>query len=96
MRTMMTWRSRTAATIDAAAVLARLQRRLPHVLAGAIPTTPIRQLPMDSLDIVELLCAAEDEFGVTLPADAFATAHSVGDLVETIAKHAARRNEAAS
>ena len=95
MRTM-TWRSRTAATIDAADVLTRLQGRVPHVLAGADATTPIRQLPMDSFDVVELLCAAEDEFGVMLPADAFATARSVGDLVQTIAKHAARRNEASS
>jgi acyl carrier protein len=67
-------------------VLTRLRRRVPHIFAGARRDTPLSDLPLDSLDVVELLCATEDEFGVRLTAASYAKAQSVGDLTDAIAR----------
>jgi acyl carrier protein len=75
-------------------VLARLRRRVPHILAGADCHTTIDALPMDSLDLVELLCATEDEFGVLLTTDAFMKARTVGELLQVISKRAPARKVA--
>ena len=70
---------------DADEVFSRLKRRLPHVFAGVDRRTPIGNLPLDSLDFVELLCATEDEFGVLLTAETYMNARTVEDLIRAIA-----------
>ena len=82
----ITWRFRSNPPIAADEVLARLRQRVPHVLAGADCHTAVDALPMDSLDLVELLCAIEDEFGVLLTADAFTKARTVADLLQVISQ----------
>lgn len=69
---------------EADEVFSRLKRRLPHVFAGAERGTPVGDLPLDSLDVVELLCATEAEFGVLLTSDPL-NARTVEDLVRAIA-----------
>ena len=70
---------------DADEVFSRLKRRLPHLFAGADRATPIGNLPLDSLDFVELLCATEDEFGVLLTSETYMNARTVEDLIRAIA-----------
>ena len=77
---------RTVAASEADQVLARLQRRMPHVFAGASGDTRVSDLPLDSLDVVELLCATEDEFGVRLTAGHYENARTVRDLTQLIAR----------
>jgi acyl carrier protein len=67
-------------------VLARLQRRMPHVLAQVNRETQVDQLPLDSLDLVGFLCATEDEFGVRLTSGAVMRAGTVGRLAMLIAR----------
>lgn len=66
-------------------VVARLRRRMPGALRGAQPETPLTDLSIDSLDVVELLCVVDDEFGVRLEQRAFDEARTVGDLADRIA-----------
>ena len=44
----------------------------------------VEDLGADSLDVVELIMAFEDEFGVTLPDEDIATMKTVGDIVNYI------------
>ena len=46
----------------------------------------IEDLGADSLDVVELIMAFEDEFGVSLPDEEIATMKTVGDIVSFISK----------
>lgn len=46
----------------------------------------VEDLGADSLDVVELIMAFEDEFGVSLPDDDIATMKTVGDIVGYINK----------
>lgn len=41
-------------------------------------------LEVDSLGVVELLMALEDEFGVTIPDDEAEGIHSVGDAIDLV------------
>jgi acyl carrier protein len=75
-------------------VLSRLQRRMPHVFDGASRDTRVSDLPLDSLDVVELLCATEDEFGVLLTSASYLKAQTVGDLTQAIARRRTRNKEA--
>ena len=66
-------------------VLNHLRRRLPGPLGQARSDTPLADLSIDSLDVVELLCLIDEEFNVRLEQgmlDKFAT---VGDLADAIA-----------
>jgi acyl carrier protein len=76
--------ARRMSEAEADEVFSRLNRRLPHLFAGASRATPVGALPLDSLDVVELLCATEDEFGVLLASEIYETAHTVDDLVRAI------------
>jgi acyl carrier protein len=49
----------------------------------------IDDLGADSLDIVELVMAFEEEFGVEIPDDAAETILTVGDAIRFLEKHAA-------
>lgn len=66
------------------AVVARLRQRMPGALRGAQPETPLTELPLDSLDVVELLCLVDDEFGVRLEQQAFDESRTVGELADRI------------
>ena len=46
----------------------------------------VEDLGADSLDVVELIMAFEDEFGVTLPDEDIAAMKTVGDVVNYIGK----------
>ncbi|MBO5045944.1 MAG: acyl carrier protein [Clostridia bacterium] len=46
----------------------------------------IKDLGADSLDIVELMMALEDEYGVTLPDDEVVDVKTVQDIVDMLAK----------
>ena len=46
----------------------------------------VEDLGADSLDVVELIMAFEDEFGVTLPDEDIASMKTVGDVVNYINK----------
>jgi len=46
----------------------------------------VEELGADSLDVVELIMAFEDEFGISLPDEEIAKMKSVGDIVNYISK----------
>ena len=82
---------RCVRTAEVDHVLDRLGRRLPHVLGRVNRDTPIDQLLLDSLDLVELLCAIEQEFGVTLSPEMFGRAKTAADLATVIARRSIRQ-----
>ena len=82
--------NRHASAVEAEDALAKLRRRLPHLLCNATGQTVIDDLPMDSMDVVEVLCAIEDEFGVSINADVFIKARTVGDLSMAVATRVRR------
>ena len=47
----------------------------------------IDDLGADSLDIVELVMAFEEEFGIEIPDDAAETIQTVGDAIKFIEEH---------
>lgn len=53
-----------------------------------INTNIVEELGADSLDIVELLMALEDEFGISLPDEVAMQLKTVGDIVDYIDKNA--------
>jgi acyl carrier protein len=55
--------------------------------------TPLRQWGADSLDIVEIVLEAEEEFDVEVPEDEVAKIETIGDLIRLIAQ--IRRDRAA-
>ncbi len=81
-------------SLAAEEVLARLQRRVPHLLSGTAGETRMSRLPLDSMDVVELLCATEDEFGVGLTTAEFMRARTVNDLLRIIARRAPKAGHA--
>ena len=50
----------------------------------ALTSRLVEDLGADSLDVVELIMAFEDEFGVSLPDDEIAKMKTVGDIVSFI------------
>ena len=62
-----------------------------HLGVNATEVTPtasfIDDLGADSLDIVELVMAFEEEFGVEIPDDAAEKIMTVGDAVSYISEH---------
>ena len=48
----------------------------------------VEDLGADSLDVVELLMALEDEFGISLPDEVAKELSTVGDIVDYIDKNA--------
>jgi acyl carrier protein len=69
-------------------VLERLRRRLPGPMRTAQPDTLLTDLPIDSLDTVELLCLIDDEFHVRLGEGEFQSFRTVGDLADVVARNA--------
>jgi acyl carrier protein len=75
-------------------VLERLSRRLPHVLARVQHDTRIDELPLDSLDVLELLCVIDHEFGVRLTQEMFERAKTAADLAKVIARNSSTQRKA--
>ena len=50
----------------------------------SLETNIVNDLHADSLDLVELIMAFEDEFGLTIPDDVALTVKTLGDAVEYI------------
>jgi acyl carrier protein len=67
-------------------VLGRLRSRLPGPMRDARAETLLTDLPIDSLDTVELLCLIDDEFGVRFEQTQFQGFRTVGDLAEVVAR----------
>ena len=72
-------------------------RRLRDLIANALRVNPadvkpaasfIDDLGADSLDIVELVMAFEEEFGVEIPDDAAEKINTVGDAIKYIDENA--------
>lgn len=51
-----------------------------------VDTDIVGDLGADSLDVVELIMAAEGEFGLVIPDEAVVEFHTVGDVVAYIEK----------
>jgi acyl carrier protein len=66
-------------------ILNRLRQCLPRLAPLLQENVPLRELALDSMDTVELLCAVDDEFGVTLTEDEFQPQHTLRDIAQTIA-----------
>ena len=49
-------------------------------------TTPVAELRLTSLDVVEIAADVEDAFGVSVPEDALRAAVTLGDIVKVIDK----------
>jgi acyl carrier protein len=67
-------------------VLRRLRSRLPGPMRAAGTDTLLADLPIDSLDTVELLCLIDDEFGVRFEQGQFQGFRTVGDLTDVVAR----------
>lgn len=80
--------TRPAALVTGDDVLERLRTRLPGPLRGARAETPLAELPIDSLDTVELLCLIDDEFGVRFEEEQYQRMRTVGDLTGFVARTA--------
>ena len=50
----------------------------------SLDTDLVNELHADSLDLVELIMAFEDEFGITIPDEVALTVRTLGDAVEYI------------
>jgi acyl carrier protein len=73
-------------------VLNLLRPYLPARCRNVGPDTPVASLQLDSLDLVELLCGVDTEFGVSLTIEEFQSAHTVRELLTQITqKHYALR-----
>lgn len=51
------------------------------------PESTLEALGADSLDLVEIAMATEDEFEIVIPDEQFEMVKTVGQLVECITKH---------
>jgi len=74
-------------------VLRRLRARLPGPMRGASLDTALADLPIDSLDVVDLLCLVDDEFGVRFEQGEFAGFRTVGNLADVVARAARAGHE---
>lgn len=73
-------------------VFNRLHPYLPARCRDAGPDTPVVSLQLESIDLVELLCGVDAEFGVSLTIEEFQSAQTVGELLTLITnKHYALR-----
>jgi acyl carrier protein len=61
-----------------------LRACLPKRIQGISGQTPIAALRLDSLEFVELLCALEAQFNVSLTVEEFQSVTTVGELVALI------------
>ena len=65
-------------------VFGTLRGRMPELLAGVDLETPVAHLPLDSLDLIELLCIVQSEFDVRLTLEEFQAVATLGELADLI------------
>jgi len=73
---------------DAQDCFARLGRLVPQLTARLRPDTTFATAGLDSLEVVELLCAIESDRGVRLSLDDLTPSTTVGDLIVLVAARA--------
>jgi len=76
-----TFRQPTSATAE---VLERLRSCLPQRRHQIRPETSVSSLGLDSLDLVELLCALDGEFNLSITLEQFESLKTVGELAALI------------
>ncbi len=82
------WRELPAAQ---RAIHARLLQVMPALASRLRPHATLTDCGSDSLDLVELLCTADADYGVRLSIDEVSQLKTVGDLVALIDTRAIRR-----
>lgn len=65
-------------------VIERLGRCLPRPVTGLSPETEIARLGLDSIAMLGLLCAIENEFGREVNADAILVCGTVGEVADVV------------
>ena len=73
------------------AVIERLGRCLPRPVAGFSPETEIDRLGYDSIAMLGMLCAIENEFGCEVNADAVLVCGTVGEVADIVLRSFAER-----
>src|SRR5688572_8302407 len=73
------------------AMYARLRRTMPHLSATLRPDATFAECGGDSLDLVELCCAIDSDYGIRLSIEDLASVHSMLDLLLLIDLRAVRR-----
>jgi len=64
--------------------LSELSETLKGIQTGINPETQLDDLREDSLDVIELVMALEDEFNVVIPEDDYERLRPVGDVIRYI------------
>ncbi len=76
-----------------------IEQRVKDIIVKQLSVTPEQLTPTasfqgdlkaDSLDLVEIIMAFEDEFGLTIPEDKAASIKTLGDAIEHIKVHATK------
>jgi acyl carrier protein len=65
-------------------VIERLGRCLPRPAAGLSPETEIERLGLDSIAMLGMICAIENEFRCEVNADALLVCGTVGEVADTV------------
>lgn len=73
------------------AIHARLLLVMPALASQLRPHVSLRECGGDSIDLVELLCTAESDYGVRLTVDEVAVLKTVGDFIGLIDQRATKR-----
>ena len=76
---------------DRDAVIERLGRCLPRPVAGLSPETEIARLGLDSIALLGMICAIENEFGCEINADALLVRGTVGEVADIVLGSLAER-----
>lgn len=72
-------------------VIERLGRCLPRPVAGLSPETEIARLGLDSIAMLGMLCAIENEFGCEVGVDAVLVRGTVGEVADIVLRSLAGR-----
>ena len=76
-----------------------IEQRVKDIIVKQLSVTPDQLTPTasfqgdlkaDSLDLVEIIMAFEDEFGLTIPEDKAAGIKTLGDALEPLKAHATK------
>ncbi len=73
------------------AIQARLRQVMPGLASQFRPQASLSECGGDSIDLVELLCTAESDYGVRLTVDEVAALKTVGDFIGLIDQRATKR-----
>jgi acyl carrier protein len=74
-----------------AAIYARLRQAMPHLSATLRPNATFADCGGDSLDLVELCCLVDSDYGIRLSVDDLASVRTVDDILTLIDERSVRR-----